>query len=215
MGSGRVIRVGIVAATTQMREEVELRLESPDMVIVTRAAAFGEADAEDSDADVMVLALESRSVDHTLDELEGELEGAIPVVLLGEPLSSEQWERGLRLGVRASLPEEVAAETLQEAVRAVLRELIVATRASIIGALQRTSTRRGEEAEEPVESLTPREGEVLRMMGDGWSNKEIAGKLKISEHTVKSHVAAILGKLGAGTRTEAVSIAMRRGLLLF
>ena len=65
-----------------------------------------------------------------------------------------------------------------------------------------------------VEMLTPREKEVLQMLGLGKSNKEIAARLKISEHTAKFHVASVLGKLGAATRAEAVSIAMRRGLIL-
>jgi DNA-binding CsgD family transcriptional regulator len=55
---------------------------------------------------------------------------------------------------------------------------------------------------------------VLRLLASGLGNKEIAAKLKISEHTAKFHVASILGKLGAGSRAEAVSIGMRNGLIL-
>ncbi len=64
------------------------------------------------------------------------------------------------------------------------------------------------------EPLTPREREVLQMISAGLGNKEIAGRLSISEHTVKFHVASILGKLGASSRTEAVSIGIRHGLVL-
>jgi DNA-binding NarL/FixJ family response regulator len=64
------------------------------------------------------------------------------------------------------------------------------------------------------EPLTPREREVLQMISTGLGNKEIAGRLSISEHTVKFHVASILGKLGASSRTEAVSIGIRHGLVL-
>lgn len=64
-----------------------------------------------------------------------------------------------------------------------------------------------------VEHLTPRELEVLRMMGSGGSNKEIAEELHISENTVKFHVASILGKLNAGSRTEAVARGLRTGLI--
>jgi DNA-binding NarL/FixJ family response regulator len=67
---------------------------------------------------------------------------------------------------------------------------------------------------QPVEPLTPRELEVLRGMADGLSNKLIARALGISEHTVKYHVNAILGKLEAQSRTEAVVRATRAGLLL-
>jgi DNA-binding NarL/FixJ family response regulator len=64
---------------------------------------------------------------------------------------------------------------------------------------------------EPVESLTPREGEVLRLVAEGKTNKEIAGALSITERTVKFHVGAIMGKLGAANRTEAVRLAAQRG----
>jgi DNA-binding NarL/FixJ family response regulator len=64
-----------------------------------------------------------------------------------------------------------------------------------------------------AESLTPREVEVLHALAAGLGNKAIARELRISEHTAKFHVSQILAKLGAGSRAEAVSIAMRRGLL--
>jgi DNA-binding NarL/FixJ family response regulator len=63
-------------------------------------------------------------------------------------------------------------------------------------------------------ALTARELEVLRMMAEGAANKIIAWKLGISEHTVKFHVAAILARLGASSRTEAVTTAIRKGLVL-
>ena len=63
------------------------------------------------------------------------------------------------------------------------------------------------------EHLTPREREVLEMMSEGLSNKEIAAQLKISPHTVKFHISSILGKLGASSRTEATTIGLRRGLI--
>lgn len=64
-----------------------------------------------------------------------------------------------------------------------------------------------------VERLTPREVEVLNLMAEGLGNKQIAAHLNISGHTAKFHVAQVLGKLRAGTRTEAVRIAIRRGLI--
>ncbi len=65
----------------------------------------------------------------------------------------------------------------------------------------------------PVESLTARERDVLALLGDGVGNREIARRLAISEHTVKFHLSAIFGKLGASTRTDAVRKALKLGLI--
>jgi DNA-binding CsgD family transcriptional regulator len=64
-----------------------------------------------------------------------------------------------------------------------------------------------------TEDLTTREVEVLRLMARGQTNKQVAAQLKISEHTAKFHVSSVLSKLGARTRTEAVTIGMTRGLV--
>ncbi|HWB31188.1 MAG TPA: response regulator transcription factor [Vicinamibacterales bacterium] len=64
-----------------------------------------------------------------------------------------------------------------------------------------------------VEALTPRELDVLQVLAEGLSNKAIARRLGISDQTVKFHVASIAGKLGAQNRTEAVRIAIQRGLI--
>jgi DNA-binding NarL/FixJ family response regulator len=66
----------------------------------------------------------------------------------------------------------------------------------------------------PAEALTPREMDVLRLLAEGLPNKVIAQRLEISEHTVKFHVNALLGKLNAQSRTEAVVRATRMGLIL-
>ena len=66
-----------------------------------------------------------------------------------------------------------------------------------------------------MEPLTPREREVLGLLAEGLTNRAIAERLGISEHTAKFHVNAILGKLGVETRTEAVGEAARLGLVTF
>jgi DNA-binding NarL/FixJ family response regulator len=67
--------------------------------------------------------------------------------------------------------------------------------------------------EPPVETLTPREHEVLASAAEGLGNRDIGERLGISEHTVKFHLASIYGKLGVGNRTEAVQHALRMGIL--
>src|SRR5262249_4790186 len=77
----------------------------------------------------------------------------------------------------------------------------------------RPSSARTEPADAASDALTARELEVLRLLADGRSNKRIGRELGISEHTPKFHVNAILEKLDADSRTAAVVIAVRRGLL--
>ena len=67
--------------------------------------------------------------------------------------------------------------------------------------------------DEMIEPLTPREVQVLELLAEGLPNKAIAARLGISDQTVKFHVAAIAGKLGAANRTDAVRLAVRRGLI--
>ena len=88
-------------------------------------------------------------------------------------------------------------------------DLLVVERALSDGALRTRPA-----AEALVEPLTPRELEVLQLLGHGLSNRALAARLHISEHTAKFHVNAILGKLGAQTRAEAVAQGVRLGLLL-
>jgi NarL family two-component system response regulator YdfI len=66
----------------------------------------------------------------------------------------------------------------------------------------------------PDAPLTPREIEVLRLLSEGLANKNIAWKLKISEHTVKFHIASIFTKLNVSSRAEAVAIGIRQGVIL-
>lgn len=75
------------------------------------------------------------------------------------------------------------------------------------------SVERDSEPESPVQALTPRETEVLQLLAEGLSNKGIAARLGISDQTVKFHVAAISGKLGAANRTETVRLAVRLGFV--
>ncbi|NEP19669.1 MAG: response regulator transcription factor, partial [Leptolyngbya sp. SIO4C1] len=109
-------------------------------------------------------------------------------------------------------PVTVTAEVLQPAVAAVTHglSLLHPTLAAPPG-----SWGEGFESREPLsEPLTPREIEVLGELALGLSNKAIAQRLMISEHTVKFHISALLGKLGAASRTEAVAVGLRQGLIM-
>jgi DNA-binding NarL/FixJ family response regulator len=114
---------------------------------------------------------------------------------------------------RALLPRCATACELEAAVEAALAGL-VALHPNTVSAT-RTPPRAAERDDRVApESLTPREIEVLGLMAEGLGNKSIAARLGLSGHTVKFHVAAILAKLGAESRTEAVTLGLRRGLIM-
>ena len=69
--------------------------------------------------------------------------------------------------------------------------------------------------DQPVETLTPRELEVLRLMAQGLPNRKIAGQLAFNERTIKRHVSEILSKLGVDNRTQAITFAATHGLITF
>jgi DNA-binding NarL/FixJ family response regulator len=131
----------------------------------------------------------------------------VPVVaiLWGE----EQGAAAVAAGARGIVLRDTASERLVAALQAVARGLVV-----IDPALADLLPRRRPAVAELIEPLTPRETEVLQLLAEGRSNKSIAARLGISEHTAKFHVNAILGKLGAATRTEALAQAARLGLVL-
>lgn len=167
---------------------------------------------------------------------EGDAPGAPAVVALVEAPAAAWTMTALRAGVRAVLPREATAEELVAAVDAAaaglvavpvaLAELLVAPNAARAPGPRADDEERDAAAPEagaprgppalargaPV--LTPRELQVLALLAEGLVNKQIAGRLGISEHTVKAHVAAIFAKLDAGTRAEAVVTAARLGLLM-
>jgi len=141
------------------------------------------------------------------EELASQAGRAAPLVLVGDP----GWSAELfRLGVRAILPPDASAAEIAAAVEAAAAGLAAIDPAELEAMLSEAPV-------QPVADagpLTPRELEVLRMLADGAANKTIAWQLQISEHTAKFHVAQILAKLNAGTRTEAVTLGIRKGLIL-
>ncbi len=112
-------------------------------------------------------------------------------------------------GARGIVLRDTAPDRLVAALEAAARGLVV-----LDPALAELLPRRRPSPSDLVEPLTPREDEVLQLLAEGRSNKSIAARLGISEHTAKFHVNAILGKLGAATRTEALAQAARLGLVL-
>jgi len=113
-----------------------------------------------------------------------------------------------------ALPRDAGTEEIVAALMAVASGLTALDRSLALEALSGLARRPPEPINEQSEPLTAREREVLQLLAQGIPNKQIAQRLSISEHTVKFHVSAIMTKLGAASRTEAVTTAARRGWLL-
>jgi DNA-binding NarL/FixJ family response regulator len=135
-----------------------------------------------------------------------------PLVLLADQLSREQLLRFLGARVLGILPRSAAGAQICAALEAAATGLITLTPGDWEFALSPTAL--PEEDDDLLEALTPREAQVLALMARGLGNKEIAESLKISEHTAKFHVGSVLSKLAASSRTEAVTKALKQGLLI-
>ena len=198
-----MIRVFVVAESAVVRAGLEALLRSSDAIEIVGSSADPAA-AADAQPDVVVFDWDSG------DDLTPP-ETAAPAVILASGHDPEWTRDMLRLGARAVLDRDATREEIVAAVQAASAGLVALEprdAAALTGGTARAP------AQSPVEPLTPREIEVLGMLAEGEGNKAIAWKLGISDHTVKFHVASILAKLHASSRTEAVTIGVRRGLIL-
>lgn len=126
------------------------------------------------------------------------------VPLLALVRAPEEAARALRYGAVGVVNRTVSAERLLSVLETLVQGFVVLDPAFLV---------HSPTDDIPFESLTPREQSVLELLAEGMSNKTIAKQLEISDHTVKFHLNSILNKLGATSRTEAVTKAVRAGLL--
>jgi DNA-binding NarL/FixJ family response regulator len=139
-----------------------------------------------------------------------------PTVLLCSRIHALLRKRAAALHIRSILPLNVTSDQLLAAIQATVAGLAVTLKSFREANDASNATNRIDGiglTERLAEHLTAREIMVLRLMALGLGNKEIASQLDISAHTVKFHVSSILSKLGAASRTEAVTIGMTRGLV--
>jgi len=211
-----VIRAFIVAASPLARAGLENLLAAREVEVVGSVGTLDALAGQLSDAapDVVLIDSSGESIEPLLDSVMASgLVSDVNIVLLGDGSSPATSAEALTAGLRAVLPGDTSPEQLLAALHAAASGLTVLHPAQIKDGFPAASAPQ-REVGELAEALTRRESEVLQMLAAGLGNKEIAARLGISEHTVKFHVASILGKLGAGSRTEAVSIGIRRGLVL-
>jgi DNA-binding NarL/FixJ family response regulator len=189
--------------------EVDLLSFAPASTLVYRALS--------DEPDAIVIAMEDFGIVASQNDTDLiEVLSSTPTVLLCGRIHALLRKRAAAFHIRSVLPLKVTSDQLLAAIQATVAGLAVAlepfgqtedaytasNRADGIGVAMRLA-----------EHLTARETVVLRLMALGLGNKEIASRLDISEHTAKFHVSSILAKLGASSRTEAVTIGMTRGLV--
>ncbi|MDX1436137.1 MAG: response regulator transcription factor [Anaerolineales bacterium] len=206
------IRTVVIASTLAMRAGLRALLESdPAIEVVAEAADLSDPAALIGDIDVLAAAGAPSLSDVVAERLASQDNLVALVVMTDEP-ESAGYLPGLTLRAWGLLPLDASAEELIAAVRATHEGLVACPPALLQNMLPDPLPPDGEDGDE-LDELTEREVEVLILLAQGLANKQIAGELGISEHTVKFHVSSIYGKLGANNRAEAVRIGARSGLI--
>jgi DNA-binding NarL/FixJ family response regulator len=200
-----VIRVLVAARSSVVRAGLESVVRSSTSLQLAGSLDWALINSAEFEADVVLM--EAGGVPAGGVPIE---EVSQPVVLLADVSDSALVDASLRSGIRGVISREATPEEIESAIQAVNVGLVVIPAESLPGLLPDLRP----PAQALAEPLSDRELEVLNLIAEGQSNKLIAHSLGISEHTVKTHVASILAKLGAASRTEAVSQAIRRGLVM-
>jgi DNA-binding NarL/FixJ family response regulator len=208
-----MVRILITSPYPAMRAGLRALLEAP---APGGLMVLGEAESADAcaewaraaypDAIVYDLALDRDEDLSGLWRLRREAPGAA-VLALADAGTNARMLAALQAGARGCLPKTVSGPELVEAILDVAAGETIVPPAATAALLDRL---RGEG---PAVSLSPREADVLRGVAAGLTNKAIAVKLGISEHTVKFHLGGAMTKLGAASRAEAVASALRLGLI--
>jgi len=147
----------------------------------------------------------------------------IRVIILTTYDADELVFAGIKAGAKGYLLKDATAESLADAIRGVMRgesQLDPTVARKVLDEFQRLADQRPSppawapaQEELAIEALTPREEEVLDLLAEGLSNREIGARLHLTEGTIKNYVSAIIAKLQANDRTHAVVTAIRRGLV--
>lgn len=187
-GRTKPIRVALYVADRALQIDIACACEDAGMAVLDLEEPFENAD--------VVLA-------------DRPIETAVPVIALASSHAREGWPAD----VAAVVPADMDAATLAAVITVVAGGYVLAPRRDA-GKDTNVWADPGDAADELGGGLSPREREVLALLAEGASNKEIALALSLSVHTVKFHVASLTEKLGARSRVEAVAIAIRGGLAM-
>jgi len=211
-----VIRVVVAAPGVALRAGLRTLLAADDEIdVVGEAVSPAEAHQAHPPADVLVLAGAGPDSAGYSDSFRERIStGGAPLAILllvGDDPQLARLAIPRGGGAWGLLPVDCSAEELLAAVKALHQGLLVGD-PSLLEPLLSLSAEKVEQ--DGVDALTEREVQVLELLAQGLANKQIAAALGISEHTVKFHVSAIYSKLGANSRTEAVRLGVRQGLIV-
>jgi DNA-binding NarL/FixJ family response regulator len=208
-----MICVYIIAPTPAMRVGLRTILATGEMQVVGEASTPAEFITELAGIDVVVVAEEELL--EGLHRTVAERSTPALVVLSNNNNRLMSTLNALSPHGWGVVPQDASMAQLQAAVLAAAQGLITIPAPLVEQMLeQRTAVQLSDiDTASPDEALTTREREVLELLSRGLPNKLIARRLQISEHTVKFHVSSIYTKLGATSRTDAVSRGVRRGLI--
>jgi DNA-binding NarL/FixJ family response regulator len=225
---------GIQRQANAARQRMEKRIDIPRIMVVAAAAArrsevgaaisralrgrvhiisneqISQERFSSSGSEILVADLDTpATAAAVISFLEAAPAATGTVILTDDP--DPTWVRAaLGAGVNAILAGDAGADDLLLAIHAAEAGLVLLHPTSVRGlAIEGLPAA----ADGIIEELTGRECQVLRLVSAGLGNKEIADRLAISEHTVKFHISSILGKLNVASRTEAVSLGIRRGII--
>jgi DNA-binding NarL/FixJ family response regulator len=203
-----MIEVGIMAPMQGRRDWLERLLRQERALHIAGTAttfSFLRSLVDETVVDVCVIDLVSPPESETERDWLMEFGAIVPIVALTS--SADSWL------FNTILHAQGGGALLQQ--NATSEQIISAIHSSSIGllTLDGSLVPHSEAPDDLSEELTPRESEVLRLLAEGFGNREIANRLNISEHTIKFHIRSILAKLGAATRTEAVTRGLRAGLI--
>jgi two-component system, NarL family, response regulator DegU len=218
------IQVFVISQQSLFRQGIQLSLSNlPDITVVHAADINDEVikNVDNMPPDVALLDIDgSPEAGLSLAKKIKQHSPSVAVVVLASNPNDEQLFEVLKGQAASYLSKESTAEQVVETIRRVAHgehpineSLTTRPKVAEQVLLQFQELSRRNEAEAFLSPLTPREMEILKYIGQGFLNKQIAAELGISEQTIKNHVTSILRKLNANARTEAVVLALRQGLI--